>query len=142
MPDARDFTYTIPRARRLPPAVDLSPSFGPVYDQGDLGSCTANAGEGARQFDAAKQGLDSTLGSRLFLYFNSRTNKAAETVASTTARKSLPARMRGSDSKNWEKLPPGFQRSEFLLEHGMLDMVVDRRELKKTLVRVVSFLKN
>ncbi|HEY3121769.1 MAG TPA: acetyl-CoA carboxylase, carboxyltransferase subunit beta [Vicinamibacteria bacterium] len=34
-----------------------------------------------------------------------------------------------------QKLPPGFQRSEFLLEHGMLDMVVDRRELKKTLVR-------
>jgi acetyl-CoA carboxylase carboxyl transferase subunit beta len=39
-----------------------------------------------------------------------------------------------------QKLPPGFQRSEFLLEHGMLDMVVDRRELKKTLVRCVSFL--
>ena len=29
-----------------------------------------------------------------------------------------------------QKLPEGFQRSEFLLEHGMLDMVVDRRELK------------
>jgi acetyl-CoA carboxylase carboxyl transferase subunit beta len=36
-----------------------------------------------------------------------------------------------------QKLPPGFQRAEFLLEHGMLDMVVDRRELKKTLVRSV-----
>ena len=34
-----------------------------------------------------------------------------------------------------QKLPEGFQRAEFLLEHGMLDMVVDRRELKKTLVR-------
>ncbi|HEV8255283.1 MAG TPA: acetyl-CoA carboxylase, carboxyltransferase subunit beta [Vicinamibacteria bacterium] len=34
-----------------------------------------------------------------------------------------------------QKLPEGFQRSEFLLEHGMLDMVVDRRELKRTLVR-------
>ncbi len=34
-----------------------------------------------------------------------------------------------------QKLPEGFQRSEFLLEHGMLDMVVDRRELKKTLSR-------
>jgi len=34
-----------------------------------------------------------------------------------------------------QKLPEGFQRSEFLLEHGMLDMVVDRRELKKTLAR-------
>ncbi len=39
-----------------------------------------------------------------------------------------------------EKLPPGFQRSEFLLEHGMLDMVVDRRELKRTLVRVLHLL--
>jgi len=39
-----------------------------------------------------------------------------------------------------QKLPPGFQRSEFLLEHGMLDMVVDRRELKKTLVRCLRFL--
>ena len=29
-----------------------------------------------------------------------------------------------------QKLPEGFQRSEFLLEHGMLDMIVDRRELK------------
>ena len=39
-----------------------------------------------------------------------------------------------------QKLPEGFQRAEFLLEHGMLDMVVDRRELKKTLVRSLKFL--
>jgi acetyl-CoA carboxylase carboxyl transferase subunit beta len=39
-----------------------------------------------------------------------------------------------------QKLPPGFQRSEFLLEHGMLDMVVDRRELKKTLARSLRLL--
>jgi len=39
-----------------------------------------------------------------------------------------------------QKLPEGFQRSEFLLEHGMLDMVVDRRELKKTLVRSIALL--
>jgi acetyl-CoA carboxylase carboxyl transferase subunit beta len=36
-----------------------------------------------------------------------------------------------------EKLPEGFQRAEFLLQHGMLDMVVDRRELKKTIVRTL-----
>jgi len=41
-----------------------------------------------------------------------------------------------------QKLPAGFQRSEFLLDHGMIDMVVDRRELKKTLVRCVQLLKN
>lgn len=38
-----------------------------------------------------------------------------------------------------QKLPEGFQRSEFLLEHGMLDMVVDRRELKDTITRVLTF---
>ncbi len=39
-----------------------------------------------------------------------------------------------------QKLPEGFQRSEFLLDHGMIDMVVDRRELKKTLVRCLQLL--
>jgi acetyl-CoA carboxylase carboxyl transferase subunit beta len=39
-----------------------------------------------------------------------------------------------------QKLPEGFQRSEFLLEHGMLDMVVDRRELKKTLAHSLRLL--
>ncbi len=38
-----------------------------------------------------------------------------------------------------QKLPPGFQRSEFLLEHGMVDLVVDRRELKRVLVRALAF---
>src|SRR5262249_31478106 len=38
-----------------------------------------------------------------------------------------------------QKLPEGFQRSEFLLEHGMLDMVVDRRELKDVITRVLYF---
>jgi acetyl-CoA carboxylase carboxyl transferase subunit beta len=40
-----------------------------------------------------------------------------------------------------QKLPPGFQRSEFLLEHGMLDAVVDRRELKPLLARSLRFLR-
>lgn len=38
-----------------------------------------------------------------------------------------------------QKLPEGFQRSEFLLEHGMLDKIVDRRELKDTLVQSLKF---
>ena len=40
-----------------------------------------------------------------------------------------------------QKLPSGFQRSEFLLEHGMLDLVVNRRELKTTVARILSFLR-
>ena len=39
-----------------------------------------------------------------------------------------------------QTLPKGFQRSEFLLEHGMLDMVVDRRQLKATLARALAFM--
>ena len=38
-----------------------------------------------------------------------------------------------------QTLPEGFQRSEFLLEHGMLDMVVDRRELKDVVTRLLRF---
>jgi len=38
-----------------------------------------------------------------------------------------------------QKLPKGFQRSEFLLEHGMLDAVVDRRELRDFLINVLNF---
>ena len=37
-----------------------------------------------------------------------------------------------------QKLPEGFQRSEFLLEHGMLDLIVDRREMKGTIAKSAS----
>lgn len=39
-----------------------------------------------------------------------------------------------------QKLPKGFQRSEFLLEHGMVDMVVDRREMRDTIIRMLDFM--
>ena len=39
-----------------------------------------------------------------------------------------------------EKLPEGFQRAEYLLEHGMVDMVTHRHELKATLARLVDYL--
>ena len=38
-----------------------------------------------------------------------------------------------------QELPPGFQRSEFLMEHGMVDMVVSRTEMRNTLVNVLDF---
>ena len=39
-----------------------------------------------------------------------------------------------------QKLPAGFQRSEFLLEQGMLDLVIDRREMKPTIARLLRFM--
>ena len=40
-----------------------------------------------------------------------------------------------------EKLPEGFQRAEYLLEHGMVDMVVPRAELRETLARIIGLLR-
>jgi acetyl-CoA carboxylase carboxyl transferase subunit beta len=39
-------------------------------------------------------------------------------------------------------LPEGFQRSEFLLEHGFLDFIVNRKELKNKIATVLTLLKN
>lgn len=41
-----------------------------------------------------------------------------------------------------ETLPEGFQRSEFLLDHGAIDMVVDRRELRSTVASILALLTN
>ena len=41
-----------------------------------------------------------------------------------------------------EKLPDGFQSSEFLLEHGAIDMIVDRREMRDALARLLAKLGN
>jgi acetyl-CoA carboxylase carboxyl transferase subunit beta len=41
-----------------------------------------------------------------------------------------------------EKLPSGFQRSEFLQEHGAVDMIIDRRQLRKSLVSLLSKIKS
>jgi acetyl-CoA carboxylase carboxyl transferase subunit beta len=38
-----------------------------------------------------------------------------------------------------EKLPEGFQRAEYLLQHGMIDMVVPRQQMKETLSKLISY---
>jgi C1A family cysteine protease len=75
IPDQRDFRYQPPPAlaRALPPKVDLRTGFPPCYNQGELGSCTANAIAGALQFLEAKEGSPApVMPSRLFIYFNER----------------------------------------------------------------------
>jgi len=39
-----------------------------------------------------------------------------------------------------EKLPSGFQRSEFLLEHGAIDMIVDRREMRDKFAQMIALM--
>lgn len=57
----------------LPPLCDQSGYMGPVYDQGQLGSCTSNSCANAlRQLYGKKEGLGLFLPSRLFIYYNGR----------------------------------------------------------------------
>jgi C1A family cysteine protease len=75
LPDHRDLHYEAPRKllRALPARVDLRSGCPPVYQQGGLHSCTANAIGAAIQFDKLKQGHPETMRpSRLFIYYNER----------------------------------------------------------------------
>lgn len=75
VPDQRDHVYAAPRdlLPKLPPKVDLRAQCPAVYDQGELGSCTANAIGGAIHFDRMKQKLQPDfVPSRLFIYYNER----------------------------------------------------------------------
>ncbi|KAH8895962.1 papain cysteine protease family protein [Thozetella sp. PMI_491] len=73
-PDTRDFIFaiTVPHAGELPPSVDLRSDCPPIYDQGRIGSCTANAIAGAFEFELRKQKLTDFMPSRLFIYYNER----------------------------------------------------------------------
>jgi len=73
VPDQRDLVFTAARAVTLPPAVDLRPGCPPVYDQGQLGSCTANAIGAAIEYEQIRQKEAKPFApSRLFIYYNER----------------------------------------------------------------------
>jgi C1A family cysteine protease len=74
LPDHRDHLYAAAPAilAQLPASKDLRTQCPPVYDQGDLSSCTANAIAAAVQFDQIKQGVKVFTPSRLFIYYNER----------------------------------------------------------------------
>jgi C1A family cysteine protease len=75
LPDHRDLLYAAiaPKAAKLPSKVDLRASCSPVEDQGQLGSCTANALVGALEFLEKKDGATTFVDlSRLFVYYNER----------------------------------------------------------------------
>jgi C1A family cysteine protease len=73
LPDHRDLLFTAPAGLTLPPRIDLRDECPPVYDQGELGSCTAHAIAGAVECAMRRQGLaDTFTPSRLFIYYNER----------------------------------------------------------------------
>jgi C1A family cysteine protease len=71
VPDQRDLVFTAARVVTVPPAVDLRPGCPPVYDQGQLGSCTANAIGAAIEYEQIRQKEAKPFApSRLFIYYN------------------------------------------------------------------------
>jgi len=74
LPDSRDHLYAAPVGvvQAMPLKVDLRRYCPPVYNQGQLGSCTANAIAAAVEFDRRKQKLKDFMPSRLFIYYNER----------------------------------------------------------------------
>jgi C1A family cysteine protease len=79
LPDARDRVFDHKKVLRklrqkLPAKVDLRSSglLAPIYDQGNLGSCTANAIGKLYEYQQRKQGLTDYIPSRLFIYYGER----------------------------------------------------------------------
>jgi len=72
LPDHRDFKFKVTVPHDLPPMVDLRLQMPSVYNQGNLGSCTANALGAAFQFEQMKQNKPNWIPSRLFIYYNER----------------------------------------------------------------------
>lgn len=74
LPDHRDQRFSAsPRVlAKLPPSVDLRKAMPAPYDQGQLGSCTANALAGAFQYLLKSEKKRSFMPSRLFIYYNER----------------------------------------------------------------------
>jgi len=74
LPDNRDHLYSAPMAKLgpLPSRVSLRRHCPKVYNQGQIGSCTANAIAAAIEFDRKKQKLSDFIPSRLFIYYNER----------------------------------------------------------------------
>jgi C1A family cysteine protease len=74
LPDSRDYLFGVrrPLSVALPSSTDLRPLCPPVENQGQLGSCTANALAGALEFLEEKDKVPFSALSRLFIYYNER----------------------------------------------------------------------
>ena len=95
LPDARDRMYSAPRKVAVPKSADLRATCPTIYNQGESGSCTANAIAAAIEFDQRKQKLAAPFTpSRLFIYYNER---ALEGTVSTDS----GAMLRDGNQERW-----------------------------------------
>lgn len=142
LPDQRDRVYSAPPppAQGLPASVDLRPHCPPVYDQGDLGSCTANAIAGMIEFDRKKQKLSDFVPSRLFIYYNERVMEGTvgedagaqirDGIKSVAKIGAPPEKDWPYDISKFTKKPPAKAYS-----HAKLDRAVEYTRLVPTLAQ-------
>lgn len=92
LPDQRDLEYlALPKAV-LPRQIDLRPKDTPIYDQGQLGSCTANAGAANLDFIRGLQNEAYIHPSRLFIYYNERKDQGTiDSDSGSSIRESMKA---------------------------------------------------
>jgi C1A family cysteine protease len=103
-PDSRDYKieqYKITAPKVLPTKTDLRAGCSPIVDQGNLGSCTANAGAGIVDYCEKSEGHPFLDGSRLLLYYNTRVLEGSPTNQDTgaTIRGTLKALAKGGICK-------------------------------------------
>ena len=116
LPDQRDILYAAPRRvlAKLPPQADLRPGCPAVYDQGQLGSCTANAIGAAHQFEQIRQDAAKAFApSRLFIYYNERAiEHTVDTDAGAMLRDGVKsvAKQGVCPEKLWPYQPAAFTR--------------------------------
>lgn len=91
LPDHRDIKYVAAAGVSLPESFDPRAKYPEVYDQGNLGSCTANAIAGMVQYDCIKEKRSTqSTPSRLFIYWNERADDGDITTdAGSTIREGI-----------------------------------------------------
>ncbi len=138
VPDQRDHVYAAPVEwlAKLPLKVDLRAKCPAVYDQGQLGSCTANAIAAAIEFDQMKQKLKYFMPSRLFIYYNERVMEGTvnsdsgaqirDGIKSVGQQGDCPESLWPYDIANFEDKPPASCYNNAVMHKAILYQRVTR----------------
>ncbi|HTX19325.1 MAG TPA: C1 family peptidase [Bacteroidota bacterium] len=138
LPDHRDHLYAAPVEwlAKLPTKVDLRPKCPPVYDQGQLGSCTANAIAAALEFDQMKEKMRYFMPSRLFIYYNERAMEGTvgsdsgaqirDGIKSVGKQGDCPEKLWPYDIANFQDKPPASCYSNAVMHKAILYQRVSR----------------
>ena len=138
VPDHRDHLYAAPVEwlAKLPPKADLRAKCPPVYDQGQLGSCTANAIAAAIEFDQMKEKIKYFMPSRLFIYYNERAMEGTvnsdsgaqirDGIKSVGTQGDCPETLWPYDIANFEDKPPASCYNNAVMHKAVLYQRVTR----------------